>query len=64
VDDMENEEGIRCVGAPIFDHQGMVIAALSVSGPAYRLGLERAYQLAAQVKATGEAISRQLGYVA
>lgn len=63
VDDMENEDGIRCVGAPIFDHQGRVIAALSVSGPAYRLDLERAYQLAAQVKAAGRAVSRELGYV-
>lgn len=63
VDDVENEEGIRCVGAPIFDHRRKVVAALSVSGPAFRLTKERVRELAPHVKATALAISRQLGYV-
>lgn len=62
VDDVENEEGIRCVGAAIFDHQGKVVAALSISGPAFRLTEERIQELAPHVKATALAISRQLGY--
>jgi DNA-binding IclR family transcriptional regulator len=32
VDDEEDEIGYRCIGAPIFDETGQVIAALSVSG--------------------------------
>ncbi|MCR4431294.1 MAG: IclR family transcriptional regulator [Tepidanaerobacteraceae bacterium] len=32
VDDEENEEGIRCIGAPIFDYSGKVVGALSISG--------------------------------
>jgi len=63
VDDIENEEGIRCVGAPIFDHQGRPVAALSVSGPAFRLSMERVKELTGAVTSTAAKISRQLGYL-
>ena len=62
IDDLENEEGIRCVGAPIFDHGGKPVAALSVSGPAFRMTLERAEELGQAVQSTAQSISRQLGY--
>jgi len=62
IDDMENEEGIRCVGAPIFDHTGSVTAAVSISGPAYRLSDSRLQELSALVAGIGEAISGKLGY--
>jgi DNA-binding IclR family transcriptional regulator len=32
VDDEEEAEGVFCAGAPIFDHQGNVVGALSVTG--------------------------------
>jgi IclR family transcriptional regulator, KDG regulon repressor len=32
IDNSENEEGIRCVALPIRDHQGKVIAAISIAG--------------------------------
>jgi len=41
---VDNEEavlGLRCVAAPILDHQGNVVAAFSVAGPASRVTLER-----------------------
>jgi len=63
VDDVENEEGVRCVGAPIFDHRSKPVAALSVSGPAFRVTLERVQELSVPVKATAIKISRQLGYL-
>lgn len=63
VDDGENEDGIRCIAAPIFNHQGRVVAALSASGPAFRLSLDRLRELSGVVKSTGVEISRQLGYV-
>lgn len=63
VDDLENEDGIRCVGAPIFDHQGQPVAALSVSGPAFRMTLERVQELSTPIKATALKISQQLGYL-
>jgi DNA-binding IclR family transcriptional regulator len=34
IDDIENEDGIRCLAAPVFDHTGAVVAAVSASGPA------------------------------
>ena len=62
IDDLENEEGIRCVGAAIFDHTGQPVAAVSVSGPAFRMTLERAEALGQAVRTTAQGISRQLGH--
>ena len=61
VDDVENEDGVRCVGAPILDHLGTVVAALSVSGPAMRVTEDRVPELGAQVKAVAEEISHRIG---
>ena len=33
LDNVENKEGIRCAGAPVFDHTGRVQAGISVAGP-------------------------------
>ena len=37
LDNIENEENVRCVAAPIRDSAGKVIAALSISGPTIRV---------------------------
>ncbi len=37
IDLEENLSGVTCVAAPIFDHAGRVVAALSVSGPSSRM---------------------------
>ena len=37
IDNEERLEGIRCVAAPIRDYTGVVIAAISVSGAAFRM---------------------------
>jgi IclR family acetate operon transcriptional repressor len=61
IDEIENEEGVRCVAAPIRDHTGSVIAGLSVSAPAYRFTTEDVHRLAPDVlRVTGE-LSRRLG---
>jgi IclR family acetate operon transcriptional repressor len=63
IDDTENEEGIRCIGAPIFNHEGRPVAALSISGPAYRLSISRLVEFSQLVlKAAGD-VSFQLGYL-
>ncbi len=61
VDNVENEDGVRCVGAPILDHLGTVVAALSVSGPTMRVTEDRVPELGKQVKATAKEISRRIG---
>lgn len=58
----EQAEGVREVAAPIFDHLGRVVAALSIAGPSQRLSLERIGRLLAVVKETSLAISHRLGY--
>jgi DNA-binding IclR family transcriptional regulator len=50
-----------CCGAPIFDHSGRVVAAISVAGPANRMH-EQTGTFGPLVSATAAAISRQLGY--
>ncbi|MBC7265310.1 MAG: IclR family transcriptional regulator [Chloroflexi bacterium] len=62
VDDRENQDDVRCVGAPIFDAWGRVIAAISVSGPVSRITPNRIPQLMEEVKRAAQAISTELGY--
>lgn len=62
IDNEENEEGVRCVGAPIFDRTGRVFAAMSISGPAYRFSLSRLHALSSLVIDSANAISSHLGY--
>jgi DNA-binding IclR family transcriptional regulator len=59
-DDEEAELGLKCVAAPIRDDEGQIIAALSVSAPADRHDPD----WARQVKATADAVSQTLGYIA
>ncbi len=58
----ELEDGLNAVAAPIRDHIGGVIAALSVSGPAYRLTAERAREIAPTVVAAAGDVSRRMGH--
>lgn len=61
-DDEENEEGVRCVAAPIRNHEGKIVGAVSVSGPVPRVRQEDFPRLAEQVKDTAANISIGLGY--
>jgi DNA-binding IclR family transcriptional regulator len=58
----ELEPGLNAVAAPIRDHSGVVIAALSVSGPAYRLTAERTRDIAPVVVSAADDVSRRMGY--
>lgn len=61
-DDEENEPGVRCLAAPVYDAQGQVIAALGLSGPTVRVTDAHVEALAAQVIASARAFSMALGY--
>lgn len=58
----ELEHGLTAVAAPIRDHAGIVIAALSVSGPVYRLDDGRAREVIPAVVAAAAAVSERMGY--
>jgi DNA-binding IclR family transcriptional regulator len=62
-DDEEIEIGLRCVAAPIRNHSGNVIAAISVAAPVQRMTKKNAQATVAAVVGAGEAISRRLGYL-
>jgi DNA-binding IclR family transcriptional regulator len=64
LDDEEEELGIRCVGAPVFNSHGEVIAAVSVSGTTSEIDPELFSNLAEQVKNAARAISDELGWSA
>ncbi|MGD9884641.1 MAG: IclR family transcriptional regulator C-terminal domain-containing protein [Reyranella sp.] len=46
VDEGEHQPGIRCIGAPIREQLGRVIACLSVSGPARGMPKDQIPELA------------------
>jgi IclR family KDG regulon transcriptional repressor len=59
----ECEMGLRCVATPVFDASGHVVAALSASGPAFRLAEDRLLrQVLPVLSAASERLSRELGY--
>ena len=63
---LDNEEyalGANCIGAPVYDHEGRIIAALTVSGPAERIkgNLDA---LVEKVTSNAQAVSEAMGYLA
>ena len=62
LDNEEREEGLHCIGAPIFDHTGFVVATLSVSWPGFRYERGDEADKIEKVKAAAGRISTILGY--
>ena len=61
-DNGEMESDVHCVAAPVFDHTGAAVAAVSVSGPAMRFDRQRMEEVVpALLRATGD-LSGRLGY--
>ncbi|MGW0819042.1 IclR family transcriptional regulator [Streptomyces viridiviolaceus] len=58
----ELEIGLAAVAAPVHSHDGKVVAAISVSGPVYRLTPERLPELAKRTAEAGAELSRRLGH--
>jgi DNA-binding IclR family transcriptional regulator len=61
-DDEENAAGVRCVAAPIFDHIGRPVAAISISGPAVQIPTELFPTLGPIVRDAATGVSWRLGY--
>lgn len=59
-DEEENERGIKCIGAPIFDFSGNVVAAVSISGYYLNFEGENREELLNELLKTCEKISNVL----
>ena len=63
IDDEENEKGIRCVAAPIYNEVGKTVAAISISGPAFRITKKLIQEsLKKEVMETALKVSQRLGF--
>jgi DNA-binding IclR family transcriptional regulator len=62
MDNEEEEIGMRCIGAPIWNWDAHVVAAVSVTGSTRVINADTVERIAGQVKQTALSISRQLGF--
>jgi IclR family transcriptional regulator, KDG regulon repressor len=61
VDNEEMEIGLRCVGAPVRDQSGEVIAAIAISAPRFRLEDDDFDRFGTMARQAADAISARLG---
>ncbi|MGF1861324.1 DNA-binding transcriptional regulator KdgR [Photobacterium profundum] len=61
-DNEEQEPGLRCIAAPIYDRFGSVIAGVSISFPTIRFDEKRMSYYVGLLHQAGKSISEQLGY--
>jgi DNA-binding IclR family transcriptional regulator len=59
----ELERGLNAVAAPVVAFNGQVVAALSASGPSFRLTAQRLREVAALVRTAAQDISGRLGHL-
>jgi DNA-binding IclR family transcriptional regulator len=59
----ELEDGLNAIAAPVRDHTGAVVAALTVSGPAYRFDGQTLRDAAPVVIRAAAAISHRMGFL-
>jgi len=62
VDDEEYNYDVRCIAAPIYNHDNKVVGAVGISGPAGRMNLERMPETAAVVCEIARALSNRLSF--
>lgn len=59
----EYEDGLNAVAAPVRDHSGAVVAAVSVSGPAYRFDAGRIKEIVDELRQAAARISERMLYL-
>ena len=62
VDDEENNLGARCVGAPVFNQQGVIEASVGLSGTTNQVNSQTMPRILEALKDAARHISMQLGY--
>jgi DNA-binding IclR family transcriptional regulator len=63
VDDEELEEGLRCIAVPVLDAQRLPVAAVSVSGPSFRVTAQKLPSIANHLLQCVRGISVDMGYI-
>jgi len=63
IDDEELEEGLRCIAVPVLDAQRLPVAAVSVSGPSFRVTAQKLPSIANHLLQCVRGISVDMGYV-
>jgi DNA-binding IclR family transcriptional regulator len=63
VDDEEIELGLRCVGGPIRDAKGTIVASIGIAGPIFRVTQGRLPSVARHVIATAHALSEEISAI-
>ena len=61
-DDCESNEDSRCVAAPVYDRNGKICAAMSITVPVTRMDAVRRKELVPIVQRGAQDLSRRLGY--
>ncbi len=61
VDNEEYDEGLRCIGGPVRDSSGRVVAAIGIGGPVTRITPARIEDLSRLVIASAHGLSMRLG---
>lgn len=59
----ELETGLNAAAVPVRDHTGTVVGSVSAAGPAYRFDKARIEEIAPALKASGDLISRRMGWL-
>ncbi len=58
----EFSEGFSALAAPVFNHAGRVIAAISIAGPTFRMGRDEIISLIEPLLETAYTVSSELGH--
>ena len=62
LDNEENEQGVRCIAVPVWNHESRVIAALSLSTLTSRVNDSELATYRQMLMAAGLGLSKELGY--
>jgi DNA-binding IclR family transcriptional regulator len=63
IDDEELEAGLRSAAAPIRNHRGEVVAAISIAGPVQRVSKKALQSYVPDIIHAAQAISQRIGYL-
>jgi DNA-binding IclR family transcriptional regulator len=58
----EHEEGYSAIAAPLHDHEGRIVGAVSIFGPSFRLPPATLTAFADELIATATCVSAEMGY--